>query len=68
MHFLNCVPPVRQKRGYFQCGEPAFDARYKDTKIYAPTFSTFAEKNGVWTYLGDCFAGESEPQKNPYIH
>lgn len=26
MHFLNCLPPLVQRRDYFQCSEPVYDA------------------------------------------
>ena len=61
MHFLNCLPPVTMKTDYFQCGEPVSDV-LTDKGWYAPTYSTFIRKKGVWTYYGNCLKGRLEHQ------
>lgn len=63
MQFLNCAPPFifgRDEDGisFFQSSEPYSHEKTDSGKFYAPTYSTFERKNGMWYYHGNCFRGE----------
>lgn len=62
--FLNCLPPVRQERGFIQCGEPYSHEYDPETGHWKATFATFQKQGDTWHYCGNCFAGKStEPKK-----
>lgn len=55
-HFLNVLPPLVQKEGYFQCSEPYSHVKTDDGKFYAPTYTTFRKnREGKWVFIGNCF-------------
>ena len=63
MDFLNSMPPLTMSRSdngvsFFQNSEPYSHEKTDSGKFYAPTYSTFERKDGVWYYLGNCFRGE----------
>ena len=62
--FLNCLPPVRQERGFVQCGEPYSHEYDPEAGHWRATFATFQKRGEAWYYCGNCFAGKStEPEK-----
>ena len=62
--FLNCLPLVRQERGFVQCGEPYSHEYDPETGHWRATFATFQKQGEAWYYCGNCFAGKStEPKK-----
>lgn len=58
MHFLNCVPPLVYRAGYFQCSEPySHIPDPENGGMLRGTYATFAMLDGGWHYLGNCFKG-----------
>ena len=56
-YFLEVLPPVTMKRGYFQVGEPHSTAKAEDG-TRKETWATFAKEGDRYIYLGHCFIGE----------
>ena len=56
-YFLDILPPVVMKRGYFQVGEPYSTAKAEDG-TWKETWATFVKEGDKYYYLGHCFAGE----------
>lgn len=57
-HFLDILPPVTMKHGYFQVGEP-YSHREDDEGRWRATWATFIQEGDKYYYLGHCFAGET---------
>lgn len=60
-YFLDILPPVTLKHGYFQVGEPYSHAEDESGKWRA-TWTTFIHEGDKYYYLGHCFAGGYEHQ------
>jgi hypothetical protein len=61
--FLGCVPPVTNKTGFVQCGEP-YSHELDSQGRFHPTFSTFVQSGDRWIYCGHCFVGQTaEPPR-----
>lgn len=58
---LNGVSPASIGDGFFQMGE-AFAHIPDDRGHLHPIFLTFKKCNGLWTYCGTCFRGQSKHQ------
>lgn len=56
-YFLNILPPLTMRRGYFQVGEP-HSTRIDDKGTYRETWMTFKHDGERYYYMGNCFAGE----------
>lgn len=57
-NFMNMLPPRTLSFGYLQVGE-AYSHVYDIDRRLRPTYMTFARRNGVWRYYGNCFAYET---------
>ncbi len=57
-YFLNILPPLTMRRGYFQVGEPYSTRIDEKTGKYRETWPTFKYDGERYYYLGNCFAGE----------
>ena len=56
-YFLDILPPVTMKWGYFQVGEPYSTAKAEDG-TWKETWMTFCKEGERYFYLGNCFIGE----------
>lgn len=62
--FLNCLPPVTNRRNLMQCGEPYSHEEDPETGRWRATYATFHRTEEGWVYCGNCFAGEIIEPKN----
>lgn len=59
-HFLNVLPPLTNTSTMLQVSEP-YD-HIGGRGIY----TTFAYRDGSWTYCGNCFRGETEDKTRKF--
>lgn len=58
-YFLNSLPPINWRGGYFQNSEPCSHEKNAEGR-YAATYSTFEQREDQYYYLGTCFSGKRE--------
>lgn len=56
-YFVNIMPPTTMRTDLIQIGEP-FSHELDDGGCYRPTYNTFCKRDGVWWFVGWCFAQE----------
>jgi hypothetical protein len=60
---LSCLPPAYWEKGIMQVGEPYSHDMENGRTLY----TTFAVKDGKWTFAGYCYYGTTEQSKHIYL-
>lgn len=58
-HYLNILPPIRYRAGYFQAGGMICDCK-NEKGIPRACYMTFVKPDAEWIYAGVCFEGKDE--------
>lgn len=57
-YFRDSMPPRSMSPGYLQAGEPYNQEQDKNGR-WRSTYTTFVQNGPKWTYVGECFTGET---------